>query len=84
MDGDDDFHKHNPCPALYALWESYNKCDSAGLQKLIEQIPESLPPKAQENREIMLKTMLALRAIGVLHEPSYRYDARYGTTLVRP
>ena len=84
MDEDDAFYNHNPCPALDVVWERYNKFSSAQLQKLLEKIPESLPPKAQENRKTMLKTMLALRAIGVLHEPQYRYDARYGTAVVRP
>lgn len=84
MDGDDDFHKHNPYPALDAVWESYHRCSNAGLQKLLEKIPECLPPKAQANRQTMIKTMLALRAIGVLHEPNYRYNAQYGTSVIRP
>ena len=83
MDGENDFHKHNPCPALDAVWESYNKCSNAGLQKLLQEIPTSLPPKASANRQTMIKTMLALRAIGVLHEPTYRFNAQYGTTIIR-
>lgn len=69
MAGENSIQQHNPHPELADVWKSYNQASTAWIrQKLDRGFP--FPPLATQKRMEMLKTLLTLRTIGVLQEPT--------------
>lgn len=69
MAGANSIQQHNPHPELDDVWERYNNASTEWVSwKLYKGFP--LPPLATQKRMEMLKTILTLRTIGVLQEPT--------------
>lgn len=69
MAGENSIQQHNPYPELDDVWERYNNASTEWVRwKLGKGFP--LPPLATQKRMEMLKTIMTLRTIGVLKEPT--------------